>query len=287
MVGRLVKISPYRTGEPRFGTREHKPFDNSVKTYKLSPEELAKYRGENVKEKEKKGANKMAVAEEKIKKNRPGRPKDSGVVTVKEYVDLSLQGLLDKEIADKKGIHPSSLAGWKTRNKQLIDEEKAKRVNPSNTEVIAKSKYDELLKENKELKDKLQSVTEEKEGTFKKYNQLYDENAELRKRLSEQEKKEDSNASELSFNYEYVYRELSKDYERLVHECEEAEAKVEELQEEKRLMEVKIVNLGRDLQHAEDKVEHYIEAYKEFKDEFRALQTLSLTYLKKEAETGA
>ena len=282
-MSRFTKVSPYKMGAPRFGNRIQ-TFDNSVKTYQLSPEELAKYRGENIEESEK-GAIEVAVAEKKNKKNGVGRPKDSGVVTVKEYVDLSLQGLLDKEIAEKRGIRPTSLANWKIRNKQLIDEEKAKRVNPSNTKIIAKSKYDELLKENKELRDKLQSVTEEKEEAFKKYNQLYDENAELRKRLSEQKKKEDSNAS--GPDYEHMYRELSRDYERLVHECEEVEAKVEKLQEEKRLMELKIVNLKRDVQHAEDKVEHYIEAYKEFNDELQALRNLSMAYLKKEVETDA
>ncbi|WP_447579910.1 hypothetical protein [Acinetobacter baumannii] len=40
----MAKISAYRTGEPRFGRRDPKPHDYSVKTSFLSPEELEKYR---------------------------------------------------------------------------------------------------------------------------------------------------------------------------------------------------------------------------------------------------
>jgi chromosome segregation ATPase len=39
----LTKVSPYRSGPPRFGTRQH-TFDNSVITYKLTPEQLERYR---------------------------------------------------------------------------------------------------------------------------------------------------------------------------------------------------------------------------------------------------
>uniref|UniRef100_UPI0006963490 hypothetical protein n=1 Tax=Aeribacillus alveayuensis TaxID=279215 RepID=UPI0006963490 len=47
-MSRLTKISPYRMGEVRFGTRQY-TFDNSVTTYQLTPEQLERYRnGENL-----------------------------------------------------------------------------------------------------------------------------------------------------------------------------------------------------------------------------------------------
>lgn len=39
----LTKVSPYRSGPPRFGTRQY-VFDNTVKTYKLTPDQLERYR---------------------------------------------------------------------------------------------------------------------------------------------------------------------------------------------------------------------------------------------------
>jgi chromosome segregation ATPase len=39
----FTKISSYRMGPPRFGTRQH-TFDNSVTTYMLTPEQLERYR---------------------------------------------------------------------------------------------------------------------------------------------------------------------------------------------------------------------------------------------------
>jgi chromosome segregation ATPase len=44
----LTKVSPYRMGPPRFGTKPY-VFDNSVKTYQLTPEQLERLRvGENL-----------------------------------------------------------------------------------------------------------------------------------------------------------------------------------------------------------------------------------------------
>jgi DNA repair exonuclease SbcCD ATPase subunit len=42
-MSRLTKISPYRMGEVRFGTRQY-TFDNSVTTYQLTPEQLKRYK---------------------------------------------------------------------------------------------------------------------------------------------------------------------------------------------------------------------------------------------------
>jgi chromosome segregation ATPase len=39
----LTKVSPYRSGPPRFGNRSHN-IDTSVKTYKLTPDQLERYR---------------------------------------------------------------------------------------------------------------------------------------------------------------------------------------------------------------------------------------------------
>lgn len=68
---RTTKISPYRSGEVRFGSREHKPFDNSVTTRQMTPEEIDKVWG--------------------------GRD----VLTKDIYMDLKAQGKSDRQIMDQ------------------------------------------------------------------------------------------------------------------------------------------------------------------------------------------
>lgn len=74
-MARLTKISPYRTGSPRFGTRSHEKWDNSVKVSYLSPEELEEYRS--------------------------GRKGGSRMVTYADYLSLERQGLTKEQIAKK------------------------------------------------------------------------------------------------------------------------------------------------------------------------------------------
>lgn len=242
-MSKFTKVSPYRAGSPRFGNRDHEPFDNSVKTYQLSPEEHAKYKNDLKKEKKK-----VAVTEKKVRKGRPAKLN----ITVTEYVKLSSDGLLDKEIAKQKNILPSTLANWKHRNKIKIETEIAKQW--VEKEKVEKDKYDELKQEYEKLK------------------------AQLEQKLK---------SNEAALDYQKMYNELSESYEKLVHEAEEAEGKVRDLENDNSLLKIKIEQLEQDVLNADYRVEQYENAYKEFNAELKALRKLSLAHLQKAVKEGA
>jgi transposase len=83
-MARLTKISPYRTGAPRFGTKGHvEKWDNSVKVSYLSPEELEEYRS--------------------------GRKGGSRMFTYDDYLKFEAEGLSKEKIAKKMGISVATL----------------------------------------------------------------------------------------------------------------------------------------------------------------------------------
>ncbi|MCM3573312.1 hypothetical protein M3172_08900 [Mesobacillus subterraneus] len=80
----FTKVSSYRSGAPRFGTKGHvEKWDNSVKVSYLSPEELEEYRS--------------------------GRKGGRRMVTHEDYLALEKQGLTKKEIAKKLDISVPTL----------------------------------------------------------------------------------------------------------------------------------------------------------------------------------
>ncbi|WP_432199254.1 helix-turn-helix domain-containing protein [Anoxybacillus gonensis] len=100
----LTKVSPYRMGPPRFGTKPY-VFDNSVKTYQLTPEQLERLKnGESIDDILK---NCESVKEEK---NMANKKID---LTVEEYVEMHKKGMSDAEIAQEKGITNQQLYSWK------------------------------------------------------------------------------------------------------------------------------------------------------------------------------
>jgi chromosome segregation ATPase len=79
-----TKISSYRTGAPRFGTKGHvQTWDNSVKVSYLSPEELEEYRS--------------------------GRKGGSRMYTHEDYLQFQKDGLSNTEIAKKMNISQATL----------------------------------------------------------------------------------------------------------------------------------------------------------------------------------
>ncbi|MGG3737555.1 hypothetical protein [Aeribacillus pallidus] len=140
----LTKISPYRSGPPRFGTRQY-VFDNSVKTYQLTPEELEQLRAgksvdEILKEREEKKMSQPRVISyikyleveaerdelkkqlEELKSNSvPNTNKQEierlkrevidahKLVTEKENEIACLQELFETAMADKERLHKENL----------------------------------------------------------------------------------------------------------------------------------------------------------------------------------
>jgi chromosome segregation ATPase len=140
----LTKISPYRSGPPRFGTRQY-VFDNSVKTYQLTPEELEQLRAgksvdEILKEREEKKMSQPRVISyikyleveaerdelkkqlEEMKSNDISSSNEQEIerlkcevihahklVTKKEEVIARLQEHFETAMADKEQLHKENL----------------------------------------------------------------------------------------------------------------------------------------------------------------------------------
>jgi chromosome segregation ATPase len=151
----LTKVSPYRSGPPRFGNRPHN-IDTSVKTYQLTPEQLERYKnGENLDD---------ILKEDETMKNKID-------LTVEEYVKMKKQGMGDAEIAQAKGLTEKQLYSWKYFRKKRISEmeEKLQKQEPVETvdetnqesstqEVIAYAKYEKVVAERDELKKQLEEM---------------------------------------------------------------------------------------------------------------------------------
>lgn len=106
-----TKISPYRSGEPRFGLRAHN-IDTTVRTYQLTPEQLERLRnGESLDDILK---DRESVKEEKDMSNKKID------LTVEEYIDLRRQGFSDAVIAAIKNITKQQLYNWKSFRKEKI-----------------------------------------------------------------------------------------------------------------------------------------------------------------------
>jgi len=106
----ITKVSPYRSGEVRFGRRPH-GIDTTVRTYKLTPEQLERYRnGESI---------------DDILKGEKTEVAKKIDLTVEEYIDLRRQGFSDAAIAAIKNITKQQLYSWKSfRKKQIVQLEK-------------------------------------------------------------------------------------------------------------------------------------------------------------------
>ncbi|MED3732537.1 hypothetical protein [Geobacillus stearothermophilus] len=101
----LTKVSPYRSGPPRFGNRPHN-IDTSVKKYQLTPEQLERYRnGESI---------------DDILKGEEHEVAKKIDLTVEEYIDLRRQGFSDAVIAAIKNITKQQLYNWKSFRKEKI-----------------------------------------------------------------------------------------------------------------------------------------------------------------------
>jgi chromosome segregation ATPase len=125
----FTKISSYRMGPPRFGTRQYE-FDNSVTTYQLTPEELEQLRAG-------KSVDDILREREEMKKID---------LSVEEYVEMKKLGMSDSEIAQAKGLTENSL---QNENEGKI------------TSDDFKNEYEAILKEIKALKDENERLKKE------------------------------------------------------------------------------------------------------------------------------
>lgn len=164
-----TKISPHRTGEPRFGTRDPEPFDNSVKESHLSPEELEDYRN--------------------------GKKGGSKFMTQEDYEKLLKQGMTKQQIADKFEISLQTLynriKAWKSKaRKQQIkpdsDEKKDTKVNTALNENSSKiAEYERQIVELKEKLAKQENISAVCEDVENEIATLREDNDKLTNQVRE------------------------------------------------------------------------------------------------------
>jgi chromosome segregation ATPase len=169
----FTKISSYRMGPPRFGTRKH-TFDNSVTTYQLTPEELEQYKaGKSIDE---------ILREQEEMKNTIN-------LTVEEYVELKNEGLSDSEIAESIGLELKQLHNWKYHRRDKIKNYQNSIENSENsvqneneyktTTGDTKNEYEAILEEIKALKDENERLKREVINAHKLVSEKEEEIARL------------------------------------------------------------------------------------------------------------
>lgn len=146
----LTKVSPYRSGPPRFGNRPHN-IDTSVKTYQLTPEQLERLRaGENLDDilKEDEGMKKTVIAYSKYEE----------VVAERDELKKQLEELqtnMEKEVEHWKELFETAMADKERLHKEnLLLENQVQRLKEANNELTAKNErnFTDLMRLEQEVK---------------------------------------------------------------------------------------------------------------------------------------
>jgi chromosome segregation ATPase len=181
----LTRVSPYRSGPPRFGNRPHN-IDSSVKTYQLTPEQLERYKNGERLDDILKGAKEMeqqkpkviayakyeeVVAErddlkkqlEELKLKQPFEVKYINVDYKTKYEELSkdYEKLVqeaeqkDKELERWKETFETAMADKERLHKEnLLLENQVQRLKEVNDELTAKNEryFADLMRLEQEVK---------------------------------------------------------------------------------------------------------------------------------------
>lgn len=267
-MARLTKISPYRTGAPRFGTKGHvDKWDNSVKVSYLSPEELEEYRS--------------------------GRKGGRRMVTHDDYLALEKQGLTKKEIAKKLDISVPTLYKrlevWKQQPLKTIDETsqeaEIQKEKPSEGESEQKGKSGELValiaelraeKDDSDLRiQELEKLLNESRAEVKLFtkNQIAvsdQENIQLKEELHLTQKHVEEPKCELQEKEEYMQEVLGAN---------------ENLHKEILVMNNSVIRSTELLNGASDEIENVSKKYNDLLREVEPLRQLAL--MKLQQDVGA
>ena len=149
----LTKVSPYRSGPPRFGNRPHN-IDTSVKTYQLTPEQLERLRaGENLDD-----ILKEAKEMEQQKPKVIAYAKYEEVVAERDDLKKQLEELqtnMEKEVGHWKELFETAMADKEQLHKEnLILENEIQRLKGLVSELAERNdRYsDEWIDLHKELR---------------------------------------------------------------------------------------------------------------------------------------
>ncbi|MED1602629.1 hypothetical protein [Alkalihalophilus marmarensis] len=140
----------FGNGGIKFGLKPHKPFDNSVKTYTLSPEELEKYT-----------EGKPVLTKDKYLERKGEGKTDHQIMKEFEMNNVSLISFKKKH--DLLGIRKPRNAGdqddWKTKYEVL--EARFKELEQQLTEPAETEEEEKLVKQVEELNKKLEEERKE------------------------------------------------------------------------------------------------------------------------------
>ncbi len=146
----ITKVSPYRSGEVRFGRRPHN-IDTTVRTYQLTPEQLERLRaGEKLEDilKEDEGMKKTVIAYSKYEE----------VVAERDELKKQLEELqtnMEKEVGHWKELFETTMADKEQLHKEnLILENEIQRLKELVSELTERNdRYsDEWIDLHKELR---------------------------------------------------------------------------------------------------------------------------------------
>lgn len=161
-------------------------------------------------------------------------------LTVEKYVELKKAGKTDSAIRKEFGLHNNALTKFKKEN-DLIG-----KYNTHSMKASEKSKI----------------------NTYQKYDEILAERDKLRKELEVLKSTEKPTVHHVNIDYKAKYEELSKAYENLVHEVEEAESGAKELDRWKELFETAMADKEQ-LQKENLLLENQIQRLKEVNDELK------------------
>lgn len=191
-----------KTGEPRFGNRSSTNWDNSVKTYKLSDEELKAYQN--------------------------GEKGGSAVFNGDRYEEMKSKGMTNKEIAKEMGMAEPTLykkkKAWDKRKNNQIHGEVKKKMAEKNKKIVNNSSKNVDKGENS-----VNNSVESKVVSKEKYDMM---ESQFKKKVAEYEKQNQLLQSQLN-TISSKYENLEREHEGFVgrEELERLKKQVDQKQE--------------------------------------------------------
>lgn len=277
-MAKLTKVSSYRSGSPRFGTRSLEKWDNSVKVSFLSPEELEEYRS--------------------------GRKGGSRMYTYDDYLKFEAEGLTKEQIAKKMEISTATLYNrlkvWKQlplksepKTSQQVEIQTEK---PSEGESEQKDKSGELvaliatLKAEKAAHEEkvreLEKNNQDRETAYEalkhSHNDLISQYSALKSSVSENDLEKMRKVIE---EYRIQARELQDKLLEKEDHMQEVLGANENLHKEIVIMNNNMIRSTELLNGASDEIERLTQKYESLKKEITPLRHLA--FLKLQQDVGA
>lgn len=191
-----MKISPYRTGEPRYGKADYKePVNGDVIEWTMTPEQLEEYRNRPKREQIK--MKQPIIMPTKKKEERQVE------LTRELYTDLKAKGKTDKQIIDEYGLHSNLMQ--KLKNKWGL----AKKSRADYQKEVAQPHLADSQKEIEKLEKRINELETALAEKIKAYAELESACSDIESELIETQKNTDKLQKELGQKQAHI-DELAK-----------------------------------------------------------------------------